>query len=127
MQENLPRLVEQIKAAVPTIAATVSASATKSDSKAAAMISSSESDELQALRSELDSLRGDLAKKATQRDAVDDGALSVLAPIPAEVPALSLNCRPTADMEKLKRMLHEEKADLASDVLALETMERTPL
>eukprot|EP01048_Picozoa_sp_COSAG05_P011210 COSAG05_NODE_1042_length_6066_cov_2.922742_2_plen_1109_part_00 len=111
MQENLPRLVEQIKAAVPTIAATVSANATKSDSKAAAMISSGESDELQALRSELDSLRGDLAKKATQRDAVDDEALSVLAPIPAEVPALSLNCRPTADMEKLKRMLISTDSD----------------
>ena len=104
-QQNLKGLIEQVKAAVPTIA---TSGAAKSP-RVASAVSSSESEEVQALRSELDSLRQALVKGGSQRTAADgksEGATGDgLAPIPAEVPPLALNCRPTPDMEKLKSML----------------------
>eukprot|EP01046_Picozoa_sp_COSAG06_P029309 COSAG06_NODE_2708_length_6408_cov_2.142970_1_plen_1860_part_00 len=116
-QQNLQAVVDQIKATVPTtpLAAATSGSAM---SPRKAVLSSGESEEVSTLRSELDRLRQDLDKAATQRiAAVDkptadaDSASNVLAPIPGEVPALSLNCRPTPDMEKLKSMLISADSD----------------
>jgi hypothetical protein len=110
-------LMEQVRAAAPTTAA-VADSPVKSPR--AVVVSSGESEEVKALRSELDSLRTDLAKAATRRIAADDQAADsvTLAPIPAEVPPLSLNCRPTADMEKLKAMLISSSDDSTMAVTA---------
>jgi hypothetical protein len=118
-QQNLHAVVDQIKAAVPTIA--LAASSVQSPCRA--VVSSGESEEVQALRSELDSLRHDLAKAATQRvDAettgADASASNALAPIPGEVPPLSLNCRPTPDMNKLKSMLISSSDDSTMAVTA---------
>ena len=101
-QENMRSLMEQVRAAASTTAGADSPKTPRT-----VVVSSGASEELKALRSELDSLRADLAKAATRRIAADDQAADsvTLAPIPAEVPPLSLNCRPTADMEKLKVML----------------------
>lgn len=109
-------LMEQVRAAAPTTAAV----ADSSKSPRAVVVSSGESEEVKALRSELDSLRTDLAKAATQRVAADDQAADsvTFAPIPAEVPPLSLTCRPTADMEKLKAMLISSSDDNTMAVTA---------
>eukprot|EP01043_Picozoa_sp_COSAG02_P013689 COSAG02_NODE_552_length_20429_cov_28.014068_11_plen_483_part_00 len=118
MQQNLPGLLEQVKGAVQTVAV-----AGDKQSPRAALLSrtpstggSGESEEVLALRSELDSLRQDLAKAVTysqQQDAARDSSSTssavakkqLLAPVPAEVPQLSVSIRPTSDMERLKRML----------------------
>lgn len=109
-------LMEQVRAAAPTTAAV----ADSPKSPRAVIVSSGESEEVKALRSELDSLRTDLAKAATRRVAADDQAADsvTLAPIPAEVPPLSLNCRPTVDMEKLKAMLISSSDDNTMAVTA---------
>ena len=107
-------MVNQIKAAVPTniIAA---ASGSSQNYLRSAVVSSGESEEVQALRLELEDLRQDLAKTAAQRlaaeKAPDNTSSSDLAPIPGEVPPLSLNCRPTPDMEKLRAMLTSSSSD----------------
>ena len=102
-------LLEQVRAAAPTTAAAVDSP----KSPRTVVVSGGESEEVKALRSELDSLRTDLAKAATRRVAADDQTADsvTLAPIPAEVPPLSLNCRPTVDMEKLKAMLISTDSD----------------
>eukprot|EP01046_Picozoa_sp_COSAG06_P039279 COSAG06_NODE_4620_length_4092_cov_389.018373_3_plen_248_part_00 len=123
MQQNLQTVVDQIKAAVPTNSS--SAGAVKSPRAAASMATNLESQEMLSLRGELDSLRQDLAKAVTQRSGGHEGEEetgSVLAPIPGEVPALSLNLRPTPDMEKLKSMLMAE--DVGDSTTAL-TSERS--
>jgi hypothetical protein len=119
-QQNLQAVVDQIKATVPT---TALAAGDSMMSPRSTVVSSGESEEVQALRSELDSLRQDLAKAATQRLAVEESnagapASDVLAPIPGEVPPLSLNCRPTPDMEKLKAMLISSSDDSTMAVTA---------
>ena len=109
MQQNRQGLVDQIKLAVPTVAATTSAK-----KPAAAFVASGESEQVQALRSELDSLRQDLTQAAVQRAPTDldsPRAEATLAPIPAEVPPLSLNLRATPDMKKLKQMLISDGTD----------------
>jgi hypothetical protein len=102
-------LLEQVRAAAPTTAAAVDSP----KSPRTVVVSGGESEEVNALRSELDSLRTDLAKAATRRVAADDQIADsvTLAPIPAEVPPLSLSCRPTVDMEKLKMMLISTNSD----------------
>ena len=119
--QNLQAVVDQIKATVPTTALPASSGSAKSPR--IAVVSSGESEEVQALRSELDSLRQDIAKAATQRITAEttgaDGSDSdALAPIPGEVPPLSLNCRPTPDMEKLKAMLISSSDDSTMAVTA---------
>ena len=95
--------------------AIAAASSSSQNNPRPAVVSSGESEEVQALRLELENLRHDLAKAATQRlaaeEAPDNTSSSALAPIPGEVPALSLNCRPTPDMEKLKAMLTSSSSD----------------
>jgi hypothetical protein len=121
MQSNLPGLLEQVKGAVGQTVAVTSDVKSPRAASLARMSSTAdgigESEEMEALRSELDNLRQDLAKAVThsQRQAVAEGSSTgldkVLAPVPAEVPQLSLNVRPTDDMEKLKRMLLSAKSD----------------
>eukprot|EP01052_Picozoa_sp_SAG31_P041945 SAG31_NODE_6506_length_1992_cov_2.123085_2_plen_111_part_00 len=85
------------------------------------VVSSGESEEVQALRLELEHLRKDLAKAAPQHVAAElahSTSSNALAPIPAEVPPLSLNCRPTPDMEKLKVMLISSSDDSTMAVTA---------
>ena len=119
--QNLQAVVDQIKATVLTTALPASSSSVKSPR--IAVVSSGESEEVSALRSELDGLRVELAKAATQRASTDDMAADgstsdVLAPVPGEVPPLSLNCRPTPDMEKLKAMLISSSDDSTMAVTA---------
>jgi hypothetical protein len=121
-QQNLQAVVDQIKAIVPTIALTAG-NGTGTKSPRSTVVSSGESEEVSALRSELDGLRVELAKAATQRVSTDDMAADgstsdVLAPVPGEVPPLSLNCRPTPDMEKLKAMLISSSDDSTMAVTA---------
>ena len=121
MQQNLQAVVDQVKAAAPTTAMPANAGRVASP-RVTPIVSSGESEEVQALRSELDSLRQKLTKERNQRAAADDttaaaaaatatGGSGTLAPIPGEVPPLSLNCRPTSDMEKLKAMLISTNSD----------------
>ena len=119
-QQNLQAVVDQIKATVPT---TALAAGDSMMSPRSTVVSSGESEEVSALRSELDGLRVELAKAATQRASTDDMAADgstsdVLAPVPGEVPPLSLNCRPTPDMEKLKAMLISSSDDSTMAVTA---------
>jgi hypothetical protein len=114
-QQNLTGLVEQIKAAVPTTVALDTRAPGSAASSASAVQPSTESTEVLALRTELDSLRQDLqlqmAKAVTDQRLAAGGAEETLAPIPAEVPTLSLGCRPTEDMERLKVLLISATSD----------------
>ena len=65
--QNLKGLIEQVKAAAPTTATAAGAQSPR----AAAVVSSTESEAVQALRSELDNLRQDLVRSASQRTAAD--------------------------------------------------------
>jgi hypothetical protein len=128
MQQNLDGLVEQIKLAVPTVAVTTSEA-----KPASRFVASAESDEVMLLRSELDRLQMDLSKAALQRASPTKGdqdaaAATTMAPLPAEVPALSVNLRPTPDMEKLKVMLisHGADDDTSSSKMAV-TSERSKI
>ena len=101
--QGMQSVIEQIKLAVPTIAKEV-----LQDSGVAS--TSAESEDVHALSSELEALRKELAQAVTQslnkNTDVDEASTEAqLAAVPAMVPALSLNCRPTPDMEKLKAML----------------------
>ena len=120
MQQNLPGLIGQIKAAVKTVEVAgdvESPRAATADSSATNAISGGESEDVLALRGELDRLRQDLAEAVThtQRTVAGGAASKVaettLAPVPAEVPSLSLNVRPTHDMQKLKQMLLSDDSD----------------
>lgn len=113
-EQDLQGLIEQIKQAVPTIAHETAEALppTKAPIK---VEDAGESEDVQALRSELDTLRRDLAQARRSSEPAkaegDQGPhaeahlASELAAVPAMVPALSLNVRPTPDMEKLKAML----------------------
>lgn len=110
--QNVQTVIEQIRLAVPTIAhsETEQASPTAEDP--------AESKDVQALRAELQGLRQDLAQSVTQRagestnaDADQPQSTKLLAAVPAMVPALSLNVRPTPDMMKLKAMLISTEDD----------------
>ena len=97
--QNLAGLVEQIKAAAPAAEAGPSATAAAADSE-----------DVRALRSELDSVRQELRRAVAPRSNAGDTAgsaagLPALAPLPAEVLPLPPHLRPTADMLALKQML----------------------
>lgn len=126
LRENLQGVCEQIKAACPTVAvSTGDGTMSRHPAAAAAAVAATaaaavESEEISSLRNELDSLRQSLAQAVTvtaRRSSTagrsSDTAVeeSALAPVPAEVPALSLNCRPTSDMAKLKSMLLSTSSD----------------
>jgi hypothetical protein len=90
-ESQLPALVDQILLAaplVPAAAGTAPANTTAAESEAAV--------------SELDSLRLELAKVTSLATCEITGSL---APVPGAVPPMSLNCRPTGDMMKLKELL----------------------
>merc|ERR1711969_430123 len=104
MQQNLQSLIDQIKMAVPTTSVTAEAEPTR----ALSVEPAGDSEHVLALRSELDGLRQELARAVNQTAGEEDasaGAGRTLAPLPAEVPPLSLNLHPTPDMHKLKGML----------------------
>ena len=67
VQQNVQAVIEQIKAAVPTVSVSSGRSPLRSASPTATVSSAEDSEEVLALRAELDSLRQDLSKQATQR------------------------------------------------------------
>ena len=108
-QQNIQGLIDQVRAAAPTIALTAGTASARIVDAKPATVSGIESEEMLSLRSEIDGLRKDLAK-AVAHDATTSssgGAVEgkSLAPIPAEVPPLSVSLRPTPDMLQLKQML----------------------
>ena len=122
MQQNLPGLLEQVKGAVQTVALAGDVQSPRVVSRTPSTGDSGESEEVLTLRSELDSLRQDLAKAVTHSQQQDTTEYSsstsstvakklLLAPVPAEVPQLSVSIRPTSDMERLKRMLLSVDSD----------------
>ena len=102
-EQNLYSLVDQIKVVVPSAILDAKHPTTASPTTEV-------EHDVQALRAELDGLRQELhtqqrgSAHATREFAAAAGEDS-LAPLPAEVPPLSLHVWPTADMAKLKAML----------------------
>ena len=102
--QNLTSLVEQIKSAASTTMVDANAVDTTITEPAAA----GESEDVTVLRTELDGLRKDLvamSRATTSNPQAAIAGASALAPVPAEVPQLSLNLQPTPDMQTLKSML----------------------
>ena len=108
LTQNLQGLLEQIKVAVPGTTVVLIDPESSRAAIPAPVAVSGESMEMQSMRGELNSLRADLAQAVTQRSSAEEAKAAaglILAPMPAEVPPLSLNVQPTPDMHKLKSML----------------------
>eukprot|EP01052_Picozoa_sp_SAG31_P039473 SAG31_NODE_5483_length_2513_cov_2.273405_2_plen_132_part_00 len=108
MQQSLERLVDQLRSIVPTNALleTNRTSGTTISTDTQPVWQGGSEQAVTELRAELDSLREELAKAATQqRSGSSAKEPSSLAPVPAEVPPLSLNLRLTKGIETLKTML----------------------
>jgi hypothetical protein len=113
MQKNLESLVQQIKRAVsattPQVSAAIEPTPRRTRRRSSVLLPTQAAEEVHALRSELDQLRQDLAKATNQRAEISGAQAQLeeapLAPIPAEVPPLSLNLKPNKSMQKLKDML----------------------
>ena len=108
--QNLANLVEQIQSAAPTSMVDADASNALGTEAATAV----EPKDVTMLRAELDDLRKQLWAKSRVNTSDPQAAAEdsvALAPVPAEVPQLSLNLRPTPDMQTLKSMLISTDAD----------------
>eukprot|EP01043_Picozoa_sp_COSAG02_P047011 COSAG02_NODE_4462_length_5335_cov_42.590718_2_plen_495_part_00 len=108
-QQNIQGLIDQVRAAAPTIALKPGTASARAADPKPAPVSGIESEEMLGLRSEIDGLRKDLAKAVAHHAPTSSSGGAVegksLAPIPAEVPPLSVSLRPTPDMLRLKQML----------------------
>jgi hypothetical protein len=110
LQDNLPGLIQQIKAAAPSAIAPGGVPTAPS----AVSVTPSAQVDTQDVRSEIDSLRQSNLKQASkcvreeedaQQPTRDGGSKAPLAMVPGEVPPLSLSLQPTKDMDRLKAML----------------------